>query len=518
MLPSTASGVLTPPGLADFHRPARHSPDPRPHRRRRSPGVWLVGSVLSWVLVTGGGWGGGWPGWGPTGAAVAHAQTGGIAIDPDGLVRDLLSAGTESPTRPHSSRPTPDTRALAAEVPYPRRIVSLRRFEQACREWLSTQAAPAPPVGEWPAELRWWGGLVAIDSVCHEPASGDVWIAGPAVDWPDGTPATDRLPTSGPVCLDLEDWLTALDYAFPRETTDDFLGVSIDPTPEGLKRFQQRLQQLSRGDLSRQHEALAAALGPQVITLYGVDPRSRFALKLLAADYRLKRLSLGLDPAPLAEFRSLPELLVQRRVTGRVPQTRWWLTPGPDVLTTNADRSVWKVDGRRLSVETGPVQGAERETASGPAANRRRGVSPVAREFAELATRLYPELVARQPAFAELTNLVSLSLVAELVRHFSELPRQNGGPGWRPVWWLSGEGVPRTAGPVPSRLAPLVEVRRAEGGSWIVCGSGGVEIRPEDLVKAAGVFPADAAPAFGPWPAAETHWWRDAASPNRTPQ
>ncbi|MFM7160982.1 MAG: DUF1598 domain-containing protein, partial [Planctomycetaceae bacterium] len=332
--------------------------------------------------------------------STAHSQaTGGISIDPDGLLLDTL-ANSEGASG-DASVPTPT---------HPRRIVSLRRFETACRAWLDQQSPRAVPLREWPAELRDWGGLVRIDSVCFDRASGDVWVAGPAGDWEQLRGGTAGNRVAHRPRLDLDDWLSALRYAFPTGETDDFLGCSIDPTPEGLTRFNQVVKQVARGDLGGQREALAKALGPQTVTLYGVDPRSQFALKLLAADYRLKRLALGHDPAPIPEFRSLPDLLAQGRMTGRFPQTRWWLTPAAGVLAVSADRAVWQLDGTRLTVETDRVAG----TGTAPQGG---GIPKAARDFATLTTRLFPELARHQPAFTELTQLVSLSLVAELVRH-----------------------------------------------------------------------------------------------------
>lgn len=434
--------------------------------------------------------------------STAQAQaTGGIAIDPDGLVRDTLANSANGAGEERGAQ-AGGGNSIAAP-PHPRRIVSLRRFENACRDWLAQQPDQAVPVRDWPRELRAWGGLLRIDSVCFDRASGDVWVAGPAEDWGRSGGGAKGQPTAVGSGLDLEDWLIALRYAFPAGTTDDFIGCSIDPTPEGLARFNQVLKQAPRGEIGGQREALAKALGPQTVSLYGVEPRSQFALKLLAADYRLKRLALGHDPAPIPEFRSLPDLLAQGRMTGRFPQTRWWLTPGAGVLAVSGDRSVWQIDGTRLTVETDRAGGITDAT-KGPA------LPKAAREFATLATRLFPELARHQPAFAELTQLVGLSLVAELVRHAAEGAEETGGQRWVPSLWLEGERAATATGPKPERVAPLIEIRRAAGLGWILCGSGGVEIRPERLVEQAKPLTADQLPAFLPWPEHHTHWWHDA--------
>ena len=116
--------------------------------------------------------------------STAQAQaTGGIAIDPDGLVRDTLANSANGAGAERGAQAGGGT-ATAAPT-HPRRIVSLRRFENACRDWLAQQPDQVVPVRDWPRELRAWGGLLRIDSVCFDRASGDVWVAGPAEDWED---------------------------------------------------------------------------------------------------------------------------------------------------------------------------------------------------------------------------------------------------------------------------------------------------------------------------------------------
>ena len=51
------------------------------------------------------------------------------------------------------------------------------------------------------------------------------------------------------------------------------------------------------------------ALGPQTITVTGVPATSHFARVMVAADYRMKRLSMNMEPAPIAGLPSYLEMM-----------------------------------------------------------------------------------------------------------------------------------------------------------------------------------------------------------------
>ncbi len=55
------------------------------------------------------------------------------------------------------------------------------------------------------------------------------------------------------------------------------------------------------------------AVGEQVITLTGVPKDSHFAHVLVAADYKMKRISMGLDAAPIDNFPSLMAMAQQAK-------------------------------------------------------------------------------------------------------------------------------------------------------------------------------------------------------------
>ena len=64
---------------------------------------------------------------------------------------------------------------------------------------------------------------------------------------------------------------------------------------------------------------------PQNITVTGVPNTSRFAQVMVAADYRMKRLAMHFDKAPV---RGLPSFLdLMPASSRRLELPRWWLAP-----------------------------------------------------------------------------------------------------------------------------------------------------------------------------------------------
>lgn len=473
------------------------------HPRANRPWVWEGRwgrlRLRVWIGVCLGLWGGLW-GLGTR----AYGQVGGVAFDARGEVR---LAEPLSETELEAARQTLPVPTAEAAQAAPRRVVSLRRLEAA----LDRMREPGGTLDcdQLPGDLRFLAGLHRIDWVLCPPEAQDVWFVGPAGGW--GADETGRpvATSSGRPVLELDDLVIALRYAFPVGETDDFIGCSIDPTPAGLTGVERLLQQHRRIDAARAGplaRALEQAAGPHEVTLFGIPPDSRFAHKLVSADYRLKRLALGHDPAPVAAWKSSLDLLTQRGAVGRMPQQRWWFAPAPRALRASDDRRTWRIDPQPLQVQTA------RRLGDGEAP------TPATREatqFAELATRLLPDVVTRVPVFAELQNLLALALAAEIVRHRAEsadsVAVQVNDRGWYPGLLLDAARIATWRGSIPRQTAPLAQVRPGAKGAWICTVSGGVELRPEDLVRQAGELrETSPLPGHPAAPADPSRWWWDA--------
>ncbi|MCY2968142.1 MAG: DUF1598 domain-containing protein, partial [Planctomycetota bacterium] len=407
-------------------------------------------------------------------ASPVLAQTvGGVAIDPAGALR---RAGEISPAE--LRRLHDDDQRCAGNVSRPsdRRRVSLRRLESAVESCL-TSGQPLP------SEIRFLAGLVRIDGVTIDRDSRDVILAGPAEAWePDSFGDVVGVKSRRPV-LELDDLIIALRYAFPTNETDDFIGCSIDPTPEGMGAFDKLMRTQKTSDASRVEplaHAMEQALGPQKISVFGVPSNSRFALKLVSADYRLKRLALGHDPSPIKSLTSFIDLAARNPVSGRVPQHRWWFTPGKNAVRASADRMFWKFEPDAVAVATARGESPrEAKSVPGNSPGKSAPASKDAQLFADQATRAFPELARGIPVFAGLSNLITLSLTAEIVHQAATVT--SDATSWRPSFLLDEVRCPCVTGTVPQTTPAIVNVRRGRGGAWVFAASGGVEFRPDSL-------------------------------------
>lgn len=427
-----------------------------------------------------------------------YGQVGGVAFDPKGEVRLAKPLSENERQAARKSLPSPPAETARTST---LRVISLRRLEVALDRH---QAAGGNlDCEQLPGDLRFLAGMSQIDWVLCPRDTNDIWLVGGAGAWVADETGRPVATQGGRPVLELDDLVVALRYAFPDQPTDDFIGCSIDPTAAGLTAVERLLRQYRRMEASRAStlaRALEQAAGPQAITLFGIPPETLFAQKLVSADYRLKRLALGHDPPPVPAWKSFPDLLSQRGAMGQVPQQRWWFAPTPQALRVSDDREAWRIDSQLLEVQTA------RRLADGELATP---ATHEATQFAELATRLLPDVVARVPVFADLQNLLALALAAEIVRNRAE----NSDQAWRPGLLLDSARIQIWQGPIPRHTSPLVQVRLGKKGAWICTVSGGVELRPEELVAEAGpIAEGGLIPRLPAPPEQANQWWWDAPS------
>jgi hypothetical protein len=431
------------------------------------------------------------------GASQADAQgigaVGGVYIDPAGMLREsssLSQADLRQRLRDEAGavEPSPPVSATSGL-----RKVSLRRLEETVAE-LHGESQPLP------ADIRYLAGLTSIKYVFVDPEAGDVVLAGPAEGW-EVVPSGDVVGSQShrPV-LQLDDLLVALRYAFADGPADSFLGCSIEPTDPGLKAhaaYVRKLEGIDPAQLPQVLRDMELALGPQNIHVYGIEGTNRFALQMIAADYRLKRISLAHDPSPSKNVPSYLDLAEKSVTGGPQKQHRWWFVGHYDAIRHTADKLAFEFDGNGLKVETAPTQTKKAPPRSVPKPSR------AATQFAELATKHLPELAEKVPAFAELQNLVGLAVAGILVRQQAEAsPVQNvavapetGAESIQPARWRAQHFLDERRCPIarfdtPKHCPPLANARFVKDQFWMFSVSGGVEINPETLAGGENLKPA----------------------------
>ncbi len=424
-----------------------------------------------------------------------HAQfagVGGVYIDPNGMLRQtstLADGDLRAKLQSAMAGAKPSQQVSAGS---PLRKISLRRLEQA--------VAALREAGEpLPADIRFLAGLNTIKYVLVYPESGDVVLAGPADAWQQLSSGDIVGRRSNRPVLHLDDLIAALRYAFADHDDGSFMGCSIEPTEPGIKAHEAYIRQLARmngSQIPQIVQGMEQAMGPQDILIFGVAPGSRFALQMVAADYRLKRLALAHDPSPSKKVPSYLDLAEKAVTGGPQRQHRWWFVGHYDAIRHTADRLAFEFEGCGLRVDTAPTQPGSGSGRNAPKPTAIPKATKAAKLFAELATKNLPELAEKIPVFAELENLVGLAVAATLIRQQADAPHDAGAVDaasdnspaiapdrrWRPAHFLDAKVCPIDTFESPRNTPSLANVRFVKDQFWMFSVSGGVEINPESLV------------------------------------
>ena len=343
-------------------------------------------------------------------------------------------------------------------------MISLRRLQEAIAE---RQRAHQPLSDD----IRFLAGLQRVQYVFVDPAHHDIVLAGPADRWTidalgDVVGGTNHQPV-----MQLDDLLVAL-----RTTgTARHGGVScsINPTPEGIKRFQEFIrQQKTIGDPRQTLRSIAEHLGPQNITLRGVPESSRFAWVLVAADFRMKRLAMNFEPAPVKGLPSYLEMIpAGPKVQNLMP--RWWLATSFQPLAKDSEGLAWKILGPGVKclteedyiTSTGEAKGTGKSNA-------------IAQKWADLMTAKYDELSEHDTVFRQLRNCMELSVAAALVLRERLAERAD----CRLDLLMDPNQLPIFAYPIPRQVATSASFVK-KGQNYLISASGGVQFQPWTIVE-----------------------------------
>lgn len=468
------------------------------HLRRLTLGILLFLAWLSPAL---------WTGPSPLGhgSGVARGCTGagntgqaGIMISP-GVVLDALSlqvnqdgtAGTIRATDPTGNltlaRMKQAKASLNADVAKasPIRKVSLTRLERAIQAQLDNNRKPTD-------EMLRLAGLTRIRYVFFYPDSGDIVVAGPAEGWfQDLTGRFIGMASNRPT-LELQDLVVALRTFGPGRNPNGVVSCSIDPTPEGLARMKKFTQevagtiaanqiaanQLTPNDVQSIVDGMRTSLGLQKVAIGGVSPDTHFAQVMVEADYRMKLIGIGAEPAGVPKFRNFVELADAGAVSRNALQ-RWWFVPQYDCVRLSEDRLAMELVGDAVKlVGEDEVVGANGQRMAQGRANA------ASQKFTHGFTQKYAELAKRKPIFAQLRNLIDMAVVA------AHIQREDyyGKAGWQ-LDVLGNEEL----FPVQVYKAP-VEVDTVVTSMWkqqqlVTPVGGGVRIEAQHALDSANLLP-----------------------------
>ncbi|HMP79055.1 MAG TPA: DUF1598 domain-containing protein [Pirellulaceae bacterium] len=283
------------------------------------------------------------------------------------------------------------------------RFISLKRLNQALVEAQQNNQPISP-------ELAFLGGIQRLEYVIVRPEENDVLLAGFGEGWKVNEHGHIVGATTGAPVLQLEDLLVAF-RSVENARSGNGISVSIDPTEQGARQAQELLSQLAA---ARHFEPALApqieqAMGPNVITLTGVPADSRYAQVLAAADHKMKRLSMGLEHSPIRNFPSILEMLSRNDAT-MSGAPRFWMECNYQPVARSDDGLVWQIRG--TGVKTLTEDGFFDKHGIRQTTGR---ANKFADTWAENMTKRFDELAKAEPVFAELRNVMDMSVIAALI-------------------------------------------------------------------------------------------------------
>lgn len=427
----------------------------------------------------------------------------GIHVDPDGFVRDVPIAESDSLAALRSWQLDPQQARDASEnvdwtKPADLRIVSLRQLRESLlrRRVAGRQASPA---------MQNLAGLSRIQYIFID--RGDLLLAGPvggidpaAAPWP-----RDR--KSGRTTLGIDE----LAAAAAAVDTGTAFGCSIDPTAAGLIAASQMSERIATGrqGTATAADALADALGRQTISLYGTPADRPLAWLMVEADRHMKQLALGRQPMPGGVPNYLDLLEQEVRRGGGADSSgqllRMWFAVDAIQARRSSDAKVFEVAGRPLRLRTAKEstgKGGERHQA---------GRDPIGEAFAEAFTEHFEEIATAYPVYGRLRGAFEMTAVMKLVHDhiepqlFSELVGELALPDFVST---GGVTVPRQCDSIAVRHTIHTDRRRRD----VYVASGGVHIDPSHTLAAdPTVYPSldSLRKPAEDRPIENTRWWWD---------
>jgi hypothetical protein len=342
-----------------------------------------------------GGMGGGMGGMGGGGNSPA-----GVLIDPQGVLRVKLVSEADGVLAMQRRQ------AVASAMPADlRKASSLRKVALSrLEEELARQIEAGHGLSD---DLTHLAGLQKIQYVLIYPEIGEIVLAGPAEGWAaDAWGRAVGLTSGRPVVL-LEDLAAAMRAFPPGHPSETAIGCSIDPTQEGLAGLQNFLNRLGRVNPAASVDQILGgmrqSLGYQEVRVDGVPASTHFAQVMVEADYRMKLIGIGLEPAPVP-MRTWVEL--SSGGSGNALQ-RWYFVPDYECIRESEDGLAIELVGQGVKLaNANEVVQRDGSRVSSDRPDR-------ASELYTLAfTRKYPQIAEASPVYAQLRTLVDLAVVA----------------------------------------------------------------------------------------------------------
>jgi len=348
------------------------------------------------------------------------------------------------------------------------RMISLQRLEQSIRERLENNQ----PLTE---EQMYMAGLTSISHVFFYPTSRDIVIAGPAEGF--YTDLAGRVVgiESGKPVLHLEDFIVALRAFPPSGESTGVIGVSIDPTAEGNARLQAAVRsfggQLGNHDPREIARIFYDAIGNQQISIKGVSPKTRFAQVLVEADYRMKKIGIGLEK-PAVNFKTFIDSVSPSSAASGQLQ-RWYFVPDYDTIKVSEDELAMELVGQGAKL----MDASEMVQRDGTRVTSTTGNS-ASKGFTTNFTKKFPKLAERTPVFAELKNMIDMAIVAAFIQEVGYYEKAD----WNMELFADESQLPTQRYREPKQVEPAINIVKKKSAVMFPT-AGGVNIQARQALS-----------------------------------
>ncbi len=336
-------------------------------------------------------------------AQVNNFPPAGIKVDADGILQNRTMVDpTGQLNRQRANQAMASmNRDMAASSEL--RKVSLSRLQAEITRLLESNQAI-------PEDMLFMAGLTSVTHVFCYPDSGDIVLAGPAEGFFHDATGHVRGVHSGKATVQLQDLLAAL-RAFPQNGDGKHeIGCSIDPTQEGLARYQQFVSGVdfrSPNQIPAIAEGVRQSLGMQTVRVMGVPANTHYAHVLVEADYRMKLFGLGLERVP-----GLVAYVDKIRGGSKNALVRWFFSPNYESIQVSENELAATLVG--ASVELMTENEIVDQFGNRQAAQKTANSASLA--FCSSFTKNYDKIAALDPVFGELKNCLDLAVLAALIQ------------------------------------------------------------------------------------------------------
>ncbi len=426
-------------------------------------------------------------------------QLAGVHVDAEGVLR--LQVHDDPTGELNRQRIAEAVATLNPDVARksPLRKISLTRLEkEAAKRLVSGQRITD--------EMRYLAGLTRLQYVFFYPETKEIVVAGPAEGWAKDLSGRVVSAGSGRPVLELEDLVVALRSYPPSGQRAKVIGCSIDPTPEGLQRMQQFLVQAYAQATPDDEEAIVAGLknnlGMQQISVFGVPSKSHFATVLVEADYRMKLIGIGLEQPPIRLTS-----YVEKARPGSVARSalaRWYFVPDYQCVRVANDHLAMELVGHGVK-----LVGESEMVASSGARVQTKNIDKASELFVQGFTKKYPQLAEKSPIFAQLRDLIDMSVAAAFIQQQDYYSKAD----WKLDFFGNESKFPVEVHPAPVQVESVV-TSVWKGNQLMTPIGGGVTMYPDRALDSSMLLSDENAKVEqvrtqSKVQLADTQWWWD---------